>query len=75
MPHTVDSYDCVETAGGHDLCEFFLPIEDIDAEPFFFIEDTREPAFVKVWADEGVAAFDVASEVGQDPFMEKDALP
>ena len=76
MPHIWRiSYDCVEAAGGHDLCEFFLPVEDIDTEPFIFIENAGESAFVKVGADEGIAAFDVASEVGQDPLVEKDTLP
>src|SRR5436309_1686025 len=55
----------------HDLRELRLPVEDVDAVAFFVLEQRALVVFVEFGADEGVAALDVAGEVGQGTFVEE----
>ena len=42
----------VEAAGFHDLGELRVPIEDVDAVAFFFVEEEHFRLLIKIGADE-----------------------
>ena len=60
------SDDAIEAALLEDLGEGGFPVEDIDAEAGVLVEHVELGVVVEVGADEGVAAADVAGEVGED---------
>ena len=55
----------VEATGFHNFRELGIPIENVDTVALFVVEEAHLLVFVKVRADEGVAAFDVVAEVGE----------
>ena len=59
---------------GEDFGEFGVPIEGIDLLLEFFGDGFWIEIVVEVWPDQGIAALDVVSEIGQYPFMKKAVL-
>lgn len=64
----------VKPARLHDLREFLLPVEDVDAVAFLVVEQAALPPVVEVRADERVAALDVVGEVGQGTLVVQEQL-
>ncbi len=53
-----------------NLWKLGLPVKDVDTIPFLLIHQTQILLIVEVRADEGVAAFDVVTQIGQGAFVE-----
>ena len=60
----------VKSARRHNLRKLGLPVEDVDPQTLFFVEQVELSAFVEIGADQAVAAFDVLGQIGQGPFAE-----
>ena len=63
--------NCVEAVGFHDLEELGVPVEDVDALTLLVIKEAQLLVLVEIWADEGVAAFDVVAKIGKGAFAEE----
>ncbi len=55
--------------GIEDGGEFCGPVEGVDFEFFFVVEEGQLPAGIEIGGDKGVAAFDIGAEVGQGAFF------
>ena len=59
----------------HDFWKFFFPVEGIDAISLLLVKEIQLFALVKIRADQGIAAFDIASQIRQGTFLEQLHLP
>ena len=54
--------------------ELSLPVEHIDALCFFCVQQVHLFVIVEIRSDERIAAFDVAAQIGERPFVKEFAL-
>jgi hypothetical protein len=64
----------IKTTCFEDFREFRLPVKDVDTLGFFFIHEIHLFAVIEIRADERIAAFDVAAQIGERPFVKELAL-